>query len=89
MVHSRFLQPLMDLTQLMLGLPLILTTRNRNVVQLVAVCLGTFGMFYAVSTGLGSLASRGTLFTPAMAAWAPLIVFGPIAYARTRRAMME
>ncbi len=89
LVHSRFLQPFLDLTQLMLGLPLILTTRNRNVVGLVVVCLGTFGLFYAVSAGFGSLASRGTLVTPAVAAWAPLIAFGPLAYARARAALME
>ncbi len=89
MVHTRFLQPWMDLTQLLLGLPLILTTRNRNVVQLVVVCLATFGLFFAVSAGFGSLASRGTLISPAVAAWAPLLLFGPIAYARARHAMME
>jgi lipopolysaccharide export system permease protein len=89
MVHSRFLQPWMDMTLLLLGLPLILTTRNRNVVQLVVVCLATFGLFFAVSTGFGSLASHGTLISPSVAAWGPLMVFGPIAYARARQAMME
>lgn len=89
MVHSRFLQPWMDMTLLLLGLPLILTTRNRNIVQLVAVCLATFGLFFAVSAGFGSLASHGTLVSPSVAAWGPLLVFGPIAYARARRAMME
>ena len=89
MVHSRFLQPWMDMTLLLLGLPLILTTRNRNVVQLVVVCLATFGLFFAVSAGFGSLASHGTLISPSLAAWGPLIVFGPIAYARARQAMME
>jgi lipopolysaccharide export system permease protein len=89
MIHSRFLQPWMDLTMLLLGLPLILTTRNRNIVQLAAVCVGTFGLFFAFSAGFGSLASRGTLFSPSAAAWAPLILFGPVAYARARQAMME
>jgi lipopolysaccharide export system permease protein len=79
----------MDMTLLLLGLPLILTTRHRNVVQLVVVCLATFGLFFAVSAGFGSLASHGTLISPSLAAWGPLIVFGPIAYARARQAMME
>jgi lipopolysaccharide export system permease protein len=89
MVHSRFLQPWMDMTLLLLGLPLILTTRNRNIVQLVAVCVATFGLFFAVSAGFGSLASHGTLISPSVAAWGPLLVFGPIAYARARQAMLE
>ncbi|MFO0014590.1 MAG: LptF/LptG family permease [Planctomycetota bacterium] len=89
MVHTRFLQPWMDMTLLLLGLPLILTTRSRNLVQLALVCVGTFGLFFAVATGFGSLAERGTLFSPSAAAWGPLILFGPIAYARARQAMME
>jgi lipopolysaccharide export system permease protein len=89
MVHSRFLQPWMDLTLLLMGLPLILTTRNRNMVQLAVACVGTFGLFFAVSAGFASLASRGTLLSPSSAAWGPLILFGPIAYARARQAMME
>jgi len=89
MVHSRFLQPLLDFTQLLLGLPLILSTRNRNVVQLIVACVATFGLFFAVSMTLGSLGTSGTLITPAIAAWAPLLIFGPLAYARTRQSMME
>lgn len=89
MVHSRFLQPLLDFTQLLLGLPLILSTRNRNVVQLIVACVATFGLFFAVSMALGSLGTSGTLITPAIAAWAPLLIFGPLAYARTRQSMME
>ncbi|MFN7738368.1 MAG: LptF/LptG family permease [Pirellula sp.] len=89
MVHSRFLQPLLDFTQLLLGLPLILSTRNRNVVQLIVACVATFGLFFAVSMALGSLGTSGTFITPAIAAWAPLLIFGPIAYARTRQSMME
>jgi lipopolysaccharide export system permease protein len=89
MVHTRFLQPWMDMTMLLLGLPLILTTRSRNLVQLAIVCVATFGLFFAVTAALGSLASRGTLLSPSAAAWGPLILFGPIAYARARQALME
>lgn len=89
MVHARFLQPWMDLTLLLMGLPLILTTRSRNLVQLAMVCVATFGLFFAVTAGFGSLASKGTFFSPAAAAWGPLIVFGPIAYARARQSMSE
>ena len=89
MVHARFLQPLIDFTQLILGLPLILSTRNRNVVQLAFACVLTFGLFFVVSAGLGSLGTGSTLLTPAMAAWGPLLIFAPLAYARTRRALME
>lgn len=89
MVHARFLQPLLDFTQLILGLPLILSTRNRNVVTLCVGCVLTFGLFFAVSAGLGSLGTGSTLLSPDMAAWGPLLIFGPIAYARTRRALME
>ncbi len=89
LIHRRFLQPWMDLTQLLLGLPFVLTTRNRNVIQLSLACLLTFGIFFAVTTGFGVLGASRIWISPAFAAWAPLMVFAPVAYARARRALME
>ncbi len=89
LIHRRFVQPWLDLTQLLLGLPFVLTTRNRNVIQLSIACLITFGIFYAVNTGLGVLGSSSVWISPSFAAWAPLLLFAPIAYARAMRALVE
>jgi lipopolysaccharide export system permease protein len=89
LIHRRFVQPWLDLTQLLLGLPFVLTTRNRNVIQLSIACLITFGIYYAVNTGFGVLGSSSVWISPSFAAWAPLLLFAPIAYARAMRALIE
>ena len=88
-VHTRIIQPLLDLTQLLLGIPMILSNRNRNLVSMILTCLISFAAFYGISIGLRTLGANETLLTPAMAAWAPLLIFGPIAWAQTMRAMQS
>ena len=40
--------------------------------------------FFGVKTLAGAMGSSGYLLSPAMAAWIPLLVFGPMAYSRLR-----
>jgi lipopolysaccharide export LptBFGC system permease protein LptF len=86
-IHSRFIQPLLDLTQLLIGLPLILSNRNRNLVSMIMSCVVSYGLFFGISIGLRTLGSNATLLTPAAAAWAPLLIFAPIAWTRSIQAM--
>lgn len=88
-VHTRIIQPLLDFTQLLLGIPMILSNRNRNLVSMILTCLISFAAFFGISIGLHTLGANETLLTPAMAAWAPLLIFGPIAWAQTTRAMQS
>jgi len=88
-VHTRMIQPFLDFTQLLLGIPMILSNRNRNLVSMVLSCVLSFAAFFGVSIGLRTLGANETLLTPAMAAWAPLLIFGPIAWAQTMRAMQS
>ncbi len=88
-VHTRIIQPLLDFTQLLLGIPMILSNRNRNLVSMILTCVLSFAAFFGVSIGLHALGANETLLTPAMAAWAPLMIFGPIAWAQTTRAMQS
>lgn len=80
-MHSRFVQPFLDVSLFMLGLPLVLTRQNRN--AFVAVGLGVvvviayFGILFCCQ-GMGA---SGFLLTPAQAAWCPLIILGPAAAA--------
>jgi lipopolysaccharide export system permease protein len=89
LIHQRFLQPITDATQLLLGLPFVLTSRRRNIVQLTIACLLTFGVFFGFSTALSMVSGSSYLLTPTVATWIPLILFAPYAYARTRQALME
>ena len=80
-MHSRFVQPFLDMSLFLLGLPLVLTRQNRNVFVAVGlgvvVVLAYFGILFCCQ-GMGA---SGFLLTPAQAAWCPLILLAPAAAA--------
>jgi lipopolysaccharide export system permease protein len=86
-VHARFVQPFLDFTQLLIGIPMILSNRSRNLVNMILSCIFSFALFFGISIGLHTLGANETLLSPAAAAWAPLLIFGPIAWAQASRAM--
>lgn len=77
-IHSRLIQPLMDVTLLMLGLPLVLTRENRNVFLAMGLGGVVVGAFMLVVIGFQHLGAVYVL-SPALAAWAPLMLFVPLA----------
>ena len=77
-VHSRIISPLMDLTLLFLGLPLVLSRENRNIFVAIGMCLGVVLCFFCVVI-ICQWLGNNCLITPAMAAWAPLAIFAPAA----------
>jgi lipopolysaccharide export system permease protein len=79
-VHSRMVQPLMDGTLLMLGLPLMLSRRNRNVFLSISICLGVATAFTLVALSCQSLGGLSVM-RPSLAAWLPLMMFVPVAAA--------
>lgn len=79
-VHSRIVQPFMDGTLLMLGLPLMLSRRNRNVFLSIGICLGVATAFTLVALACQSLGGLNML-RPSLAAWLPLLIFVPVAAA--------
>ncbi|MGA2034000.1 MAG: LptF/LptG family permease [Thermoguttaceae bacterium] len=79
-IHSRFVKPLLDITLLLLGLPLVVTRESRNVFLAIGLCMIVVTIFLLVVIGLktlGSLSLPGV--TPAFAVWAPLLLFVPAA----------
>jgi lipopolysaccharide export system permease protein len=79
-VHARLLQPLMDGTLLMLGLPLMFQRTSRNVFLSIGLCMLVATAFSLVA--LSSQAMGGlNLLRPALAAWMPLMLFVPVATA--------
>jgi lipopolysaccharide export system permease protein len=77
-IHFRFVQPLLDFTLLMLGLPLILRRSNQNVFWAVGACVGVVAAFMMVTMGCQWLGSDMYL-APPLAAWLPLMIFVPTA----------
>ncbi len=77
-VHTRMVQPVIDTTLLMLGLPLMFSRRQRNVFLSIGICLTvaiTFTLATVVCQSLGGL----SLLRPTLAAWLPIMAFLPIA----------
>jgi len=77
-IHSRLVQPLLDLTLLFLGLPLVLRREMRNVFWALGTCLVLVAVFMVVVFACQYLGSI-YLVSPSLAAWMPLMVFVPSA----------
>ena len=75
-IHTRFLQPLLDATLLLLGLPLVVSRGNRNIFLAIGLCVALVSVFMCVVLGSQYLGSS-SLIRPALAAWLPLIIFLP------------
>jgi lipopolysaccharide export LptBFGC system permease protein LptF len=72
-IHVRYTGPLNNLVMLFLGLPFILS-RERNIKASATLCLLIVGSFYAFI-----YACRQMDLPPALAAWLPALLFGPVA----------
>ena len=77
-IHGRFVQPLLDVTLLFLGLPLVVTRGNRNVFVALGLCGAVVTVFMLVVMGCQRLGAVYAI-SPALAAWLPLILFAPVA----------
>ncbi len=78
-VHTRIVNPFMDLTLLFLGLPLVASRQSRNVFLAVGMCALVVACFLLVVIGCQYLGTSVFLPNAALAAWIPLIIFVPIA----------
>ena len=80
-LHGRIVRPLLGVNLMLLSLPLVLGGAGRNMFINLGMSLGTSGLFYSANFMSQYLGSHG-VYSPELAAWAPLIVFGTIASAR-------
>jgi lipopolysaccharide export system permease protein len=80
-IHSRMVQPLLDMTLFFLGIPLVLTRENRNLFVATGWCLLLVVGFFAIVLACQSLGSFGYLLGPSMAAWLPFLLLAPCASA--------
>lgn len=77
-IHSRLVQPLLDVVLLFLGMPLVLGQRNRNMFIAIGQCLVVVIGFMLVVLGCQALGSS-ILISPVLAVWLPLFFFVPLA----------
>ncbi|GIW80558.1 MAG: hypothetical protein KatS3mg105_2365 [Gemmatales bacterium] len=78
--HMRLTRPLLGLILVALGLSVILRDQNRNVFISAGLCLVLCGIFFAAQFAAKSLGDNEYI-SPALAAWLPVLTFGPLAFA--------
>ena len=79
-LHARLVQPLLDVTLLLLGLPLVLRREDRNIFVAAGLGLAVVSVFFLVLIACHAMGAN-YLLSPVLAAWAPLLIFAPVAYA--------
>lgn len=76
--HMRLTRPILGVILVLLGLSVILRDQNRNVFISAGLCLILCGVFFAACFTCKSLGDND-LLAPALAAWLPVLLFGPLA----------
>lgn len=82
-LHSRFVQPFLDISLLFLGLPLVVARESRNVFVAAGLCLLVVIGYFLVVIACHAAGANQFISSP-LSAWAPLMIFAPIAFAVAR-----
>jgi lipopolysaccharide export system permease protein len=78
--HMRLTRPILGLLLVCLGLSVILRDQNRNVFISTGLCLILCAVFFGACFACKHLGDNEYL-SPALAAWLPVLCFGPLAFA--------
>lgn len=84
-LHSRLVQPLLDMSLVMLGIPLVLTGASRNIFLGGLLGGGLVAGMILTTLACQALGANYLLPSTSLAAWLPLLIFGPFAYISIRR----
>jgi lipopolysaccharide export system permease protein len=77
--HTHLTRPILGLILVVLGLSVILRDQNRNVVISAGMCLVLCAIFFVTCFGCKALGDND-IISPALAAWLPVLCFGPLAF---------
>ena len=78
-IHSRLIRPILDITLLLLGLPMVISGIERNVFVSAGICFGIVGLVQLTSIICYSLGASNLIDPAALAAWAPVFLYVPAA----------
>ncbi|MCO8124854.1 LptF/LptG family permease [Stieleria sp. TO1_6] len=84
LLHERIMRVPLDFSLFLLGLPLVINQRGRNLFTMIGAAIGMVMLFFILKTAGSALGGAGYLLSPPVAAWMPMIVLGPLAYMRLR-----
>jgi lipopolysaccharide export system permease protein len=88
-VHQRMVQPMLDVTLLLLGIPILLQRQDKHLFWIAGVTLLTVGLFMLVTKLIHVSSSGTTMIPPYLGAWLPVLLFAPVAYARVQKAWLR
>ncbi len=77
-LHHHFAFPLSHLILLLLGIPFTLNVRNRNLLVSIAASFLICALFHLVSSISMNVANHSEIFSPLLAAWLPVLLFGSL-----------
>lgn len=77
-VHARFTAPLLDMSLVMLGIPLVLGPSRRGVFVAVGLCVAMTVVFFLTVMGSHALVTTDA-FSAATGAWMPMLLLAPLA----------
>jgi lipopolysaccharide export system permease protein len=75
-IHARIVQPMLDMSLLFLGLPLVLSRESRNIFLSIGRC-GLIVIAFMVTVMACHSLGRSLWIEPVRAAWLPLFIFVP------------
>lgn len=76
--HMRLARPVLGMLLVILGLSLILRDQNQHMFISAGLCLAMCAVFFGAVLACKQL-GEGDYLAPALAAWLPVMVFGPLA----------
>jgi lipopolysaccharide export system permease protein len=79
--HTRLTRPIVGMLLVVMGLSSILRDQNRNIYISTALCLVQCALFFGVGLACKQFGDK-EIISPALAAWTPVLVFGPLAFVR-------
>lgn len=83
-VHWRIIQPIFDLTLVLIGLPLVISRGERSLFVAASVCLLLVMLMILVVIGSHAMGAARIVSPPSLAAWLPVLIFLPIAFVMYR-----
>lgn len=76
LAHNRILQPFLDLSLFLIGVPLVVSRGDKNIFVAAGSCLGVLLLYFGITFLAVYLGDSGIL-SPYQAAFFPLLVFAP------------
>ena len=84
-IHTRILRPILDMTLLLLGIPMVMGGIGRGVFVSAGTCFGIVALVTLTTMACSALGTASLIRPAALAAWIPVAVFLPLAIVAMRR----